>query len=159
MKSQLVLILCGLLLAGCISIGDERLADEALVAQIKVGATREQVASLLGKPSHVRSSVSMGYTREWWSYKYSSSVVNPLEYFLLYGLFINGVGTPDIQRELDIFYSPEGIVTTLSHVTTSYDLSGPYSTSKVASITKIETLPSGFGNPVHFEDRVGYQNR
>lgn len=160
MTNRLSLCLCGLLLTGCISYGNPNLADDALMAKIKAGeTTKDQVATLLGEPSHRRSSVSVGDrpgdAREWWSYSYSSSVVNPLKYVLLYGLFVNGIGTPDTRRELDIFYSPEGVVATVSHVTTDYDLSGPYRSSKVTSTTKIEIHPSGFGDPVRFEDKVG----
>lgn len=156
MKSRLGLCLCGLLLTGCISIGNPLLAEESVVAQIKVGqTTKGQVVSLLGEPAQMRSSVSMGHTHEWWRYSYSSSLVNPLKYVLLYGLFVNGIGTPDTQRVLDVFYSPEGTVETLSLMTTSYDLSGPYWPSKVTSTTRIDMLPSGFGNPIRFEDKVG----
>ncbi len=152
--------LCWLLLAGCVSVGNSSLADEAVVAQIKVGeTTKDQVASLLGEPSYKRSSLHMDQVREWWSYTHSSSVVNPLSYILLYGLFINGIGTADTQRDLNIFYSPEGVVATLSQKTTSYDLSGPYTSSKVTSVTKIDTRPSGLGKSVRFEDRVGYRDR
>ncbi len=163
MRVRLSLCLCGLLLTGCISYGNPNLADESVVGQIKAGeTTKEQVAALLGEPLHRRSSTTIGDrpgdAREWWSYSYSSSVVNPLKYVLLYGLFINGIGTPDTRRELNIFYSPEGVVATVSHVTTDYDLSGPYLSSQVTSTTKIDILPSGFGDPVRFEDQVGYKD-
>lgn len=155
MRDRLSLCLCGVLLTGCVSVGNPSLADETVVAQIKVGeTTKDQVASLLGEPSHKRSFLYLDHTREWWSYTYSSYMGNPWGYVPLYGLFIYGIGTADTRRELNIFYSPEGVVATLSHMTTSYDLSGPYKSSKVTSVTKIDTIPSGFGNSVHFEDRV-----
>jgi outer membrane protein assembly factor BamE (lipoprotein component of BamABCDE complex) len=160
MKNRLILCLGLVFLTGCISIGNERLADDALVAKIKAGeTTKDQVASLLGEPARKRSSISMGYTHEWWSYTYSSYMGNPWSYVLPYEFFVNGIGTPDVQRELDIFYGPDGTVTTRSLVTTSYELSGPYSWSKVASTAKVESLPSGLGTPVQFEDKVGYQDR
>jgi len=160
MKNRLILCLGLVFLTGCISIGNERLADDALVAKIKAGeTTKDQVASLLGEPSLKRSSVLMGATYEWWSYTYSSYMGNPWSYVLPYEFFVNGIGTPDVLRELNVFYGPDGTVATRSLVTTSYELSGPYSWSKVASTAKVETLPSGFGNPVRFEDKVGYQDR
>jgi outer membrane protein assembly factor BamE (lipoprotein component of BamABCDE complex) len=160
MKNRLILCLGLVFLTGCISIGNERLADDALVAKIKAGeTTKDQVASLLGEPARKRSSISMGYTHEWWSYTYSSYMGNPWSYVLPYEFFVNGIGTPDVQRELDIFYGPDGTVTTRSLVTTSYELSGPYSWSKVESTAKVEALPSGLGTPVQFEDKVGYQDR
>jgi len=86
MRLQLSAVFTGMLLAGCVSVGNERLLDETTVAQIKAGeTTKAQVTVLLGEPTYQRSTQVSGYTYEWWSYKVATSTINPLEYLLLVG--------------------------------------------------------------------------
>jgi hypothetical protein len=93
MKAKTSLPVSCLLLAGCVSIGSSELANNMTIEQIRVGeTTKQQVASLLGEPTSQRSIEMGGWAREWWAYTYGSSVINPLEYLLLYGFFFKGIG-------------------------------------------------------------------
>jgi outer membrane protein assembly factor BamE (lipoprotein component of BamABCDE complex) len=122
------------LLAGCLSWGNAKLDDESVLAEIKTGqTTKQEVASLLGEPMEKRTPPAGGRGPEWWSYSYSQSTVNPLEYLLLYGFWVNGVGTPDTRHTLDVFFAPDGTVITLSHMVTNYDLGGPMTPIQVHS--------------------------
>jgi hypothetical protein len=148
-----------LLLAGCVSTGNSELANEATIMQIKVGeTTRRQVASLLGEPTSQRTIEMAGATREWWTYSYASSTINPLEYLFLYGIFFNGIGLPDARHDLSLFFDHRGIVGSLSRLKTDYEMGGPLSPLQATSIS-IKTM--GFTEtskePIRFEDRMEYR--
>jgi len=137
MKLKLSVALAGMLLGGCLSFGNEMLLDETTVAQIKAGeTTKAQVTALLGEPTYQRSTQVFGYTYEWWSYKVTTSTINPLEYILLVGFFFNGIGLPDERRDLHLSINPDGIVTGLHQQVTAYDMGGLFSPLSVTSRTK-----------------------
>jgi hypothetical protein len=155
MDTRLSPVLCGLALAGCISTGNPKLSDESVLAQIKAGqTTKEEVASLLGDPPEKRVPPAGGRASEWWSYSYSDSTVNPLEYILIYGLFINGIGTPDTRHVLDVFYGSDGVVTTVAHMKTDYDLGGPMSPIRVMSTNTISISQGPTRSMARFEDKM-----
>jgi hypothetical protein len=84
------------------------LANDVKMAKIQVGeTTRQQVMTLLGEPDSRILSEVRGWNREWWSYSHASAVINPIEYLLLYGLFINGIGLYDTRYDVGIFFDPE----------------------------------------------------
>jgi hypothetical protein len=156
-RQRLSLGLCGLLLGGCVSFGNAGLADRETMTQIKTGeTTREQVAALLGEPDSKRAIDLSGATYERWSYRRSSSLINIWEYIPVpfYGLFFHGLGTPDIQHNLDLFYGPTGVVTTRFYTETSYETGGLFTPMTLTTTTSVEGLPGGIGKPVHWEDRV-----
>jgi hypothetical protein len=155
MTRRLSVGFCGLLLAGCLSTGNSKLSDESILSQIKVGQTsKEQVGALLGEPSEKRVPLAGGRAPEWWSYRYSDSTVNPLEYVFLYGFLINGIGTPDTRHVLDVFYGSDGVVTTLAHMKTDYDMGGPFSPIKVTSTNVIEIALGQTKAVTRFEDKM-----
>jgi hypothetical protein len=152
-------ILAGLLLAGCVSVGNSNLADQATLAQIKVGqTTRQQVLALLGEPSEYRRTEYAGSAREWWAYGHASSTINPLEYLFVYGFWTNGLGLYDTRRDLHVFFDANGIVRNLSLQTTSYDMGSPLRALHVSS-TATHTMVFGgrTDKPVSFTDRMEYR--
>jgi outer membrane protein assembly factor BamE (lipoprotein component of BamABCDE complex) len=156
MSKILLTSLCACVLTGCVSIGNEKLLDEATVVQIKVGeTTKEQVQALLGEPTKRVTARLSGFTYEWWHYSHAASTINPLEYLFLVGIFFNGFGMPDTRRELAVFFDPDGIVTNLAQQTTSYDMGTPFTPMRVmsSSITTL-SLASRAGEPVRFEDKM-----
>ena len=152
-------LLC-LSLAGCVSVGNARLADDQTMAQITVGeTTAQQVAILLGDPDGKRAIESGGAARQWWSYSYASAVINPIEYLLLYGLFFNGIGLYDTRYDIDIFFDHREVVSSFSRLKTDYDMGAPFVPAHIASVSSRTmgfTEPSK--EPVHFEDRFDYRN-
>lgn len=150
--------LCSLsiiLLAGCVSSGQSKLADPEVMGQIKTGeTTKEQVASLLGEPEFRRSINLSESVFERWHYRYTDSKVNVLDYLLLYGFLFNGVGTPDTDYILDVFYGSTGVVTTKRLSTTLYDMGNPITPLAVKSTVSTDSLPGGTGQPVHWEEQI-----
>jgi hypothetical protein len=152
-------VLAGLALAGCISVGQAGLADDATLARIKVGQTiRQEVLALLGEPSASRRTVQAGVTREWWAYEHASSTINPFDYLFLYGFWTNGVGLFDTRRDLHVFFDAEGVVKSLVLQRTSYDMGGPFRTLHVTG-TAVHSLSVGGhpGGPVSFMDTMEYR--
>jgi outer membrane protein assembly factor BamE (lipoprotein component of BamABCDE complex) len=147
-----------LLLSGCLSFGNSTLRDDTAVARIKVGlTTKEEVRAILGPPSEHRSTPLGSHVYEWWSYTYSMSVINPLEYLLLVGLFINGIGLPDTRRDFQVFFDPDGKVRTVTDQVSSYDL-GVVREHRVASTVRTHMMvlaPLLDGKGGRFEDHVG----
>ena len=156
MNRTLLIGLAGALFAGCVSVGNANLGNEDTIKQIKVGqTTKDQVASLLGEPDERRFTTLSGATYEWWSYSYSSSIINPLEYLLLVGVFFNGFGTPDMRRVLGISFTPEGTVRSVVQQTTTYEMGGLLSTMQVKSHVVVETLTAQMsGQLVRSEDMM-----
>jgi len=143
-------------LAGCAAFGNEKLSDQTLLAQIKVGeTTKEQVQALLGEPTKRVTTRLSGFTYEWWHYTHAASTINPLEYLFLVGIFFNGFGMPDTRRELTVFFDPDGIVTNLAQQTTSYDMGTPFTPMRVTSsaVTTL-SLAGRAGEPLRFEDMM-----
>lgn len=159
MTGRLIVSLLGLLLAGCMALGNSELANDATIAQIKVGeTTRQQVAALLGEPTDQRSTELAGYSREWWHYRYAISTINPLEYLFLFGFLTNGIGLPDTRYDLHVFFDPNGTVTSLSRQTTSYDMGGPFSPLRVTSTAATAVGFAGRpGGPIRFEDKMEFR--
>ncbi len=159
MKRRMLVGLSCFLLAGCVSFGDSSLLNEATIAQIKVGqTTKDQVVALLGEPTDRRSAGLSGYTHEWWAYSLSTSTINPLEYLFLVGFFFNGIGLPDTRRDLNLVFSPDGIVTGLFQQTTSYDMGGPLIPLSVTS-DSISTVgfPGQPTGPTRYADQLHVQ--
>lgn len=156
MTGKLSVGLCGLFLAGCITTGNERLLDDAILAQIRVGETTSaQVAQLLGDPSERRSTQMSGATHESWGYRVSTSIINPLEYVLLYGFLYNGIGLPDTRRELYLAINPDGIVVSLMRQTTTYDMGAPFIRPEVTSRVVSAVAPAGPSGPsIRYEDSL-----
>jgi len=156
MKPGMLVSLSALLLAGCVSVGNSSLLDEVMIGRIEVGqTTRAQVLALLGEPTERRSVTLRGSTAEWWAYSYATSVVNPLEYLLLVGLFINGIGLPDTQRELHVFMNADGIVTSIARQMTTYDLGGLFTPIKVSSQTMTTVgLQGRTGRPIQLKGQL-----
>lgn len=159
MTGSLLVSLLGLLLAGCIALGNSELANDATMAQIKVGeTTKQQVATLLGEPTDQRSTELTGYRREWWHYRYAISTVDPREYLFLFGFLTNGIGLPDTQYDLHVFFDLNDTVTSLSRQTTSYDMGGPFSPLRVTSTAATAVGFAGRpGGPIRFEDKMEFQ--
>lgn len=151
---------CFLLLAGCVSVGNPDLSDDATIARIMVGeTTKEQVTALLGRPADQRSTEIGEATREWWSYSYASATINPLEYLLLYGLWINGIGLYDTRYDLRLLFDDKGIVSSLSLLTTAYDMGGPTSAMRVTGIADNTIGVAGpSGRTIRFVDKVEYRD-
>ncbi len=152
-------VLAGLLLAGCVSVGNSSLADQATLAQIKVGqTTRQQVLALLGEPSGYRRTEHAGSAREWWAYEHASSTINPLEYLFVYGFWTNGLGLFDTRHDLHVFFDANGIVRSLSLQATSYDMGSPLRALHVTS-TAAHTMVFGgrTDKPVSFTGKMEYR--
>lgn len=148
-----------LLLAGCVSLGTSELASDQTMAQIRVGeTTKQQVTSLLGEPERRRTTEMGGATREWWAYRYESSVINPLDYLFLYGFFFNGIGFYDTRYDLSLFFDQRGILRSVLRLKTDYEMGRPFTSKQVSSVahTTIE-FPEAAKRPLQFEDRVEYR--
>jgi outer membrane protein assembly factor BamE (lipoprotein component of BamABCDE complex) len=147
-----------LLSSGCVSFGNATLRDDTALEQIEVGtATKKDVQNVFGDPSE-RRSIQLGTsTYEWWGYSYSRSVINPLEYLLLVGFFVNGIGTPDTRRDLQVFFDPDGTVRSVRDQKTDYDL-GILREDRVSSTIRTVTFLRR-GRVFRYEDRVGLTNR
>ena len=147
-----------LLFAGCVSTGNSRLASDETMARIKVGeTTKQQVAALLGEPTSQRTIEMGGWAREWWSYDYASSVINPLDYIFLYGFFFNGIGLYDTRDNVGVFFDHRGIVSSISQLKTDYDMGRPFTSKRVASVaTKTMGFSESWKAPVRFEDKAEY---
>ncbi len=97
-------------------------------------------------------------TREWWAYSYGSSVINPLEYLLLYGFFFNGIGLHDTRYDLSLFFDHRGIVSSVSSLKTEYDMGSPVTSLRVPSVANYTIgFPGAAKEPVRFEDRMEYR--
>ena len=151
---------CFLLLAGCVSIGNPDLADDATMARITAGeTTKQQVGILLGQPADQGAIQIADATREWWSYSYASATINPLEYILLYGFWTNGIGLYDSRYDLRLSFDDKGIVNSLSLLTTSYDMGGPTSAMRVTAIADNTIGVAGpSGRTIRFVDKVEYRD-
>jgi hypothetical protein len=152
-------VLAGLLLAGCVSVGNSSLADQATLAQIKVGqTTRQQVLALLGEPSAYRRTGHAGSVLEWWAYEHASSTINPFEYLFIYGFWSNGLGLFDTRHDLHVFFDADGIVRSLAFQTTSYDMGSPLSELRVAGSAAHTMVFGGrTDKPVNFTDRMEFR--
>lgn len=159
MKARLLISLVGLLFTGCVALGNADLADDAMIARIHVGeTTKQQVAALLGEPTDRRSTELLGYTHEWFHYRYTVSTINPLEYLFLFGFLVNGIGLPDTHYELHVFFDPNGTVTGLARQTTAYDMGGPFIPLRVTSLTATAASFAGRpGGPMLFKDTIEFQ--
>jgi len=148
------IFLLSLGLAGCISMGNERLFNDATLNQIKVGeTTKGEVVTLLGEPTYQRQTTMAGHSYEWWGYAGEQSTVNPLEYLLLVGLFFNGIGTPDDRRDLHLFFDPDGVLTHVHQQTTAYENGGVVTPLNVTSQAKTAIgRPGQPGGPTVYQD-------
>jgi hypothetical protein len=160
-SSTLLTALVAVLLSGCVSFGNAALRDDTALEQIEVGrATKTDVQNLFGEPSERRSIPLGPSTYEWWGYSYSRSVINPLEYLFLVGFFVNGIGTPDTRRDLQIFFDPDGTVRSVRDQKTDYDL-GILREDRVRSNIKTVTVlaPLRRDRVFRYEDRPHLTNR
>jgi hypothetical protein len=149
-------------LSGCLSLGNSKLRDDIAVAQIKVGqTTKEEVRAILGPPSERRSTALGSHIYDWWAYTYSTSVINPLDYLLLVGLFVNGIGLPDSRRDFQVFFDPDGRVRTVTDQISSYDF-GVVREHRVVSKVRTDMVvltPLLAEKASRFEDHVGSSTR
>lgn len=150
---------CVLLLAGCVSAGNPHVTNDATLALIRVGeTTKSQVLALLGLPEDQRSIEMAQSTKEWWRYTYATAVINPLDYLLLYGFWVNGIGTFDHQYDLSLYFDDKGVVSSLSLLSTSYDLGGPVHQIQVSSSREMAISRAGpTGATVRFVDAMEYR--
>ena len=160
MKRTSWLGLACLLLAGCVWTGNSKLASDEAMAQIKVGeTTSQQLVSLLGEPDSRRTIELAGSTREWWSYTYASSTINPIEYILLYGFFFNGIGLYDSRYDVGVSFDQRGLVSSLSRTKADYDMGSPFAPLKVSSVaTRTMGFPEAGKGPVRYEDKMEYRH-
>jgi hypothetical protein len=152
------LIFYCLVLSACVSIGNADLASEQTMMNIQVGETsRQQVRELLGEPDSQLRTEIRGSTREWWSYSYSSAVINPIDYILLYGLWFSGIGLYDTRYDVQLFFDHRGVVSSLSKSKTDYDMGTPITPLHVSSVSN-KTV--GFSErpkqSVQYEDRMEF---
>ena len=151
---------CAVSLAGCVSIGNRNLADDTTMARIKVGeTTKQEIATLLGRPADERSIEIAESSREWWSYEYATATINPLEYIFLYGFWTNGVGLFDTRYDLKLSFNHKGIVNELSLLTTSYEMGGPVSAMRVTGVADNTVGVAGpSGRTIRFVDKMEYRD-
>lgn len=155
MIKPVVCSLTSLLLAGCVSFGTSQLADPGVMEQIKVGeTTKDQVARLLGEPETRIGTTLTGVNYEGWTYRYAASVINPLEYLLLYGFLYNGPGAHDQIYMLAVSFGPDDVVLTRDYTKTSYDLGTPITNATVTSDARVDSRPGRTGIPVRWDDQV-----
>jgi outer membrane protein assembly factor BamE (lipoprotein component of BamABCDE complex) len=156
MKRGLIVSLGALVLTGCVSLGNDHLFDDATVSKITAGeTTKQQVEALLGEPSQRRISQASGSPHEWWAYSAERSTINPLEYVLLVGFLINGLGAPDERRDLLVAFNPDGIVTSLHQQTTAYDMGWPFTPLNVSSNSNTNVARQGMtGEAVRYQDKL-----
>lgn len=159
MKRASWLGLSCVLFAGCVSTGNSDLANDQIMAQIKVGATtKQQVISLLGDPDSRRAIDVRGSTREWWSYTYASATINPIDYILLYGLFLNGIGLYDTRYDVGVFFDQQGVVSSLSRMKADYEMGRPFESLSVSSISnRTVGFPETAKEPIHFQDSMEFR--
>ena len=145
-----------LLLSACVSIGNSDLANDQTMMNIKVGETsRQQVRDLLGEPDNQLMTEVRGSTREWWSYSYSTAVINPMDYIFLYGLWFNGIGLYDTRYDVEVFFDHRGVVSSLSKSKTDYDMGSPITPLHVSSVSnKTVGFSEAAKQSVHYEDRM-----
>jgi hypothetical protein len=83
----------GLVMAGCATVGNPAVKDEAIVDQILVGTSQKaDVSRLLGKPTSTSVMNHNGMVREWWIYSDAKHETNPLMYVPVIGLFVMASG-------------------------------------------------------------------
>jgi hypothetical protein len=159
-KARWLRCYCVLLLAGCVSVGNPNLADDAMMGRIRVGeTTKQEIEALLGRPAEQRSIEISEATREWWSYEYATARINPLDYIFLYGFWTNGIGLFDTRYDLKLSFNYKGIVNGLSLATTSYEMGGPVSTMQVTGTADRTIGVAGpAGRTVRFVDKVEYRD-
>jgi hypothetical protein len=161
MRFSLALLgfVAGLFVAGCVSVGNSKLSDQAALARIKVGeTTRQQVLALLGEPTQSRRTEHAGSALEWWAYEHASAIINPLEYLFLYGFWTNGLGLFDTRHDLHLFFDAAGIVRSLSLQATTYDMGSPLQTLHVTGTAAHTMLVGGRKDrPVGFTDRMEFR--
>ena len=94
------------LLAGCASVGDPRITDDALVAKVEKGKSRKaDVEALFGPPGQV-DFTDAGFEK--WLYTYSYSQVRGSSFIPFAGSFVGGT---DIQTStLTVQFTKEGVV-------------------------------------------------
>ena len=155
----LSVLFSGFLLTGCVSIGNSNLADEGKLTQIKVGeTTKQQVVALLGEPSSRRSIEQGPPNREWWTYRYATSIINPLEYLLLYGFLSNGFGLFDVEHDLLVSFDTTGTVRSLFHQMTSFDMGSAFRPIQVTSTATYANATAGRPDkPVGFASKMEYR--
>jgi outer membrane protein assembly factor BamE (lipoprotein component of BamABCDE complex) len=161
LAGALIVLMLTSSLSGCISWGNDKLEDQANLERIVAGkTTKAEIENVLGPPMN-RRSTSMGpHVYEWWAYSYSTSVVNPLEYLLLIGLFVNGIGTPDTRRDLQVFFDPDGTVRSLTQQTVSYELRAIRPNKITAETTTVGlSAPYRHEGVIRYHDKQEFQSR
>jgi outer membrane protein assembly factor BamE (lipoprotein component of BamABCDE complex) len=88
MKKMIVLLILGLTLLGCMSVGNKQIMDASKTSQIQEGkTTRAEIITLLGEPNHT---TSMPNGDEMVMYSYTQSTPRPTTFIPVIGLFAGG---------------------------------------------------------------------
>lgn len=99
-------ILFPLLVAGCYSAGQKRIADDSVIQKIQPGkTTKAEVLQLLGRPV---SMIMMPDGSEQWLYQYIGSTVRAASFIPVVGLFAGGADTE--VHNLQLFIRQDGVV-------------------------------------------------
>lgn len=117
---KLIVLFVLLALSGCVSSGNPTIRDEAVTAQIKIGATtKEEVRELLGKPNSIGKGsgnllVGVGLpitpqiNYEIWNYTHINVETNPAAFIPIIGLFF--MGATASSSSVTIHFDENGIV-------------------------------------------------
>ena len=105
MKKTVKIFAATLILSGCVTSGNQRLTDEAAVAQVKEGMTQAQVRALVGEPSSV---TTLGNGEVVWGYVMMNVKPNAASFVPVVGLF---AGRADSQTStLTVYFQADGTV-------------------------------------------------
>ena len=93
------------LLLGCYSVGDKRVADESVIAQIEIGtSSKADVERLLGKPLAVDFTDA---SNEKWLYNYTEAGPSGANFIPVFGAF----ASPDFEtHSLTVLFGEDGVV-------------------------------------------------
>lgn len=104
-----LLIAVCLLASGCVTVGNQRLADESVVSQVHVGQDQGEVRALLGAPNRVSTQDTGEST---WDYMMISVTPNAAAFIPIVGLFAGR--TDSTGSGLNLVFDKEKKVTKIS---------------------------------------------
>jgi outer membrane protein assembly factor BamE (lipoprotein component of BamABCDE complex) len=110
-KITLISIISIFVLSGCASVGNK--IDRAGAERIKVGNSKQDVLSAIGKPDGVGRDAAKG--QEIWTYIHMTQTMKPESFIPLAGAFVGGVDTA--TDTVTVFFDQDGKV---SNVNTSF---------------------------------------
>jgi outer membrane protein assembly factor BamE (lipoprotein component of BamABCDE complex) len=98
-------LLAAMLLAGCATIGNSKIADKDAVSKIVAGkSTKADVQALVGEPGHV----FFADDKEIWTYTYLHSQARAASFIPVVGLFAGGADSQ--TNSLTVVFTKDGIV-------------------------------------------------